>query len=79
MKVTIDFKGKELQCHGIFSPGEACQLYGRNGDPGHPGEPAEFEVESIEIEGVEFFELFDNLNLIDEIEMEILLKIANDE
>lgn len=79
MNVSINFKGYELECVGDFFPGEPCRMYEQNGDPGHPGAPAEFEVHEIKIEGVELFELFDNLNLIDEIEDLILEKIANDE
>ena len=70
MRLTeqITFNGLDLSVTGDFQKAYASRDYDT------PGEPDKFDIQHIEWNGMDVFDLFDKMDLLDEIEQEVLKK-----
>jgi len=50
--ITINYQGVEMEVDGVYTPGEECTMYDRDGG-GSPSMPSKYEAHEIYIEGVE--------------------------
>jgi hypothetical protein len=70
MRLTeqITYKGVELSVTGDYQKAQY------NSDPDTPDEPHQFECSTIEWNGMDVFDIFDAMNVLDEIDKEVLKK-----
>lgn len=65
-KITIEYSGVEIIVVGEYTPEEQEVRYYSDGS-GYPGAPAEFEIQKILYKGVDVFDIYENLDELEDI------------
>ena len=74
--ISLTFRGIDLDIEFNYSPEEPMVMYYADGS-GYPGCSAEAEIIKITYDGKDLTDMFDNLGLLEEIEIAILENFNN--